>query len=250
LTYIYYNKDLKKEKNSSLDNKKNGGITIPVNIEQFADFSAAIIWRLPQALQGANNDSIQHLIENPDDLQALLGNAILAYRRPSNFFAVDIDYGQSIPEKIEQTGYSLAIDLGAWRDSPKNIRKRIEIALIRIRIKNECYAEAAGIVIQLAKMKFRPATLVELLDLAAQHPVTIDCAKIAALGTHGFHEKYQGSSHKIYPFLTREILCEGKKPRVYVGYKDADDMWDKRFYFNEFIFAAVRDRAVPPMNGK
>jgi hypothetical protein len=201
---------------------------------------------LPEILDEADPNSIQHLIDNPEDLRAVLSNAIRAYERPSNFYLVDVDYDLSLEEAVRVANLSY-FDSTNWRGLGNKGKRRIEIALLRLEKEEESYVEADEVVKLLHEMQFRPADLRELLAFASQHPEPQKC-KIVAFGSYGFREKYKGFSAKAVPYLAGEE-SEGSGGWIrYVNYRDTDDISFRRFWPEEFLFAAVRDRREFPMN--
>lgn len=223
-----------------------------IGIKQFAELCSAMARQLPAVLARANPDSVQHLIENPEDLQELMSKAILSYQRPANFYVVDIDYNLPIELALEKASFdSLWYDMNPrdW-ESDKHERKiRIEIALIRLEANDPwCHIYANEVVTKLAKMKFRPANLRELLALAAQYPDLQKSNKIVGFGTIAHRRMYgNGINHKVVSYLTGEMKTNGKYIR-YIHHLDLDDMYENHFDPDEYLFAAVRDHTAESMN--
>jgi hypothetical protein len=156
-----------------------------IEIQRFAEFSAAVNSQLLAAVRDAHSDSIQHLTENPNDLYRLLAVAIRTYKIPANFHFVEVDYDQPIKSAAEDAGFK-----GEQRGLSCHWGKRTLKGRVRIEVAVICLKESFKfdeVISRLALMKFRPANLWELLASARPgNHLNIENKPIYGVGTVGY----------------------------------------------------------------
>lgn len=187
--------------------------TASIDTRQFAELAATVIQQLPRDIPPT---IAQRWIENRFELQRVLRNALLTgqateptpvptpalvpvHPEPTTTaYPITVDYGQTVAQTIKAGKYDWVDGNINQKSFPHN-RKQGKAELTVELVHFSRIMDSDKVVEALDQMGLRPATLVELCALGAQHPELQRSFPIVALGSVWNH-----------PLGGRGVSCLGR----------------------------------------